>query len=604
MDKTSDPTANRAADDLTARVGSLLRQREWHQLPRTLAALRLIGIRNELREKNLHDTEEPPLEARPADAPVPPEVKAERTTDGSWNDVKTPRMGAVGCRFGRNISLEHAFPDAPNLLIPNPRVVSRELMTRHEFQPATILNLLAASWIQFMVHDWFVHARSASHAVEIPAAPGDKGGASLRVPRSVPDPAPAGSTRPPAYANLNSHWWDASMIYANDPAVAAKVRTGMRGKLRIEPTGLLPVDPETGVHFSGFTDNWWIGLAMLHTLFTLEHNWLCDILAHHYPDWDDDRLYGKAKLINSAVMAKIHTVDWTPAIMPHPVIARALAVNWSGLTGEDLQDALAFLDDKELLGGIVGSSADHHGAPYSLTEEFVAVYRMHPLIPDDLGFHSLATGDLLETQPLPEVSGRKTPAIAERLTMPDLFYSFGTGHPGAITLHNYPRHLQNLTRDDGEHLDLAAVDVFRDRERGVPRYNQFRRLFHKRPAKSFDELTDNPEWRKQLKQVYGNDLEKVDLMTGLFAEPLPPGFGFSDTAFRVFVLMASRRLKSDRFFTDDFRPEIYTELGLDHIKKTSMLTVLKRHYPQLSPALEGVENAFKPWKKVTVNGGP
>ena len=58
------------------------------------------------------------------------------------------------------------------------------------------------------------------------------------------------------------------------------MRTNSHGKLRIEPTGLLPVDPETGVHFSGFTDNWWIGLAMLHTLFTLEHNYICDLLSH------------------------------------------------------------------------------------------------------------------------------------------------------------------------------------------------------------------------------------------------------------------------------------------------------------------------------------
>ena len=57
--------------------------------------------------------------------------------------------------------------------------------------------------------------------------------------------------------------------------------------------------------------------------------------------------------------------------------------------------------------------------------------------------------------------------------------------------------------------------------------------------------------------------------------------------------MASRRLKSDRFFTDDYRPEIYTEFGLDYLKKNSMLTVLKRHFPQLSPALEGVTNAFR-----------
>ena len=43
-------------------------------------------------------------------------------------------------------------------------------------------------------------------------------------------------------------------------------------------------------------------------------------------------------------------------------------------------------------------------------------------------------------------------------------------------------------------------------------------------------------------------------MVGLYAEPLPKGFGFSDTAFRVFILMASRRLKSDRFFTRDYTP--------------------------------------------------
>ena len=104
---------------------------------------------------------------------------------------------------------------------------------------------------------------------------------------------------------------------------------------------------------------------------------------------------------------------------------------------------------------------------------------MHPLMPDDYAFHSAVTGRLLEKRELNEIAGRRTPAIAERLTMPDLFYSFGTCHPGAVTLHNYPRHLQNLTRDDGEHLDLAAVDILRDRERGVPRYNQFRRLLNK-----------------------------------------------------------------------------------------------------------------------------
>jgi Animal haem peroxidase len=86
------------------------------------------------------------------------------------------------------------------------------------------------------------------------------------------------------------------------------------------------------------------------------------------------------------------------------------------------------------------------------------------------------------------------------------------------------------------------------------------------------------------------------LMTGLFAEPLPDGFGFSETAFRIFVLMASRRLKSDRFFTDDYRKEVYTEFGIEYIRDNNMRTLLLRHFPALTPALTGVENVFEPWR--------
>jgi Animal haem peroxidase len=587
------------ADNLLGRIGNFLHRRPWYTLPKLLAMPQLVEIRNQLRRENLHDTEEPPLERR--DVPdLDPARHDQRTIDGSNNDLQFPAMGSCGRRFGRNVPLEHTFPDQANLFTPSPRVVSRELMTRDQFRPATALNLLAAAWIQFMVHDWFVHKRSSlDDGVEIPLAPGDDwSDAKMRVPRSVPDPAPAGSTRPPAYANPNSHWWDGSQVYGSDDATAAALRTGEGGRLKIEATGLLAVDPATGLNLAGFHDNWWIGLAMLHTLFTREHNHVCDTLAAQHPDWNDAQLHAKAKLINSALMAKIHTLEWTVAIVPHPVIEIAMNTNWNGIAGEDLQQVFKFLNDDEILGGIVGSKADQFGAPYSLTEEFVAVYRMHPLMPDELALKALATGALVETIALPDMAGVKTPGVAARIGMPNLFYSFGVAHPGAITLHNYPKHLQNLTRDDGEHLDLAAVDIFRDRERGVPRYNQFRRLLHKEPVGSFEELTDNPAWREEIRKVYDNDLEKVDLMTGLFAEPLPEGFGFSETAFRVFVLMASRRLKSDRFFTDDFRPELYTEFGLKYIRETTMLTVLQRHYPELAPSLQGVTNAFKPWRTV------
>ena len=188
--------------------------------------------------------------------------------------------------------------------------------------------------------------------------------------------------------------------------------------------------------------------------------------------------------------------------------------------------------------------------------------------------------------------------------MPNALYSFGIAPPGAINLHNYPYFLQNLERPNGEILDLAATDILRSRERGVPRYCRFRELFHLERPRSFEDLTSNGRWAEELRQVYEGDLDRVDVTAGMYAEAPPQGCGFSDTAFRVFVLMATRRLKSDRFFTSDYRPEVYTQAGLDWIDSRSMRTVLFRHFPQLEPALAGVENAFAPWKRCDRAGQP
>ena len=182
--------------------------------------------------------------------------------------------------------------------------------------------------------------------------------------------------------------------------------------------------------------------------------------------------------------------------------------------------------------------------------------------------------------------------------MENLFYSFGINHPGALTLHNYPNFLRKLVKENGEAFDLAAVDILRDRERGVPRYNRFRELVGRGRVNSFEEITSNPQWAEELRKVYDNDINQVDLMVGLYAEDIPEGFGFSETAFRVFILMASRRLKSDRFFTKDYRAEVYTQQGLDWIEDNTMLTVLRRHHPGLSPALDGIQNAFAPWRRI------
>jgi hypothetical protein len=578
----------RATEALDQRVG-------WHRLPLPLEILALIGLRIRLRERNLYDTSS--LQ-RP---PEPDSVRhlTARTVDGTYNDLDSPAMGSAGTRFGRNVPLEHTYPDNHwALLEPSPRTVSRELLTRETFQPATTLNLLAAAWLQFMIRDWFSHGKSETeNPWELELSEDDPWSQErpMRIMRTRRDPTRSpDDTSPPTYLNTETHWWDGSQIYGSNAEMQAMVRSGEDGKLVVDPDGTAP---DALISHASQEPGFWIGLALFQTLFMLEHNAICDRLRAEYPSWSDDDLFDHARLVNAALLAKIHTVEWTPAILGHPALQIGMRANWWGLAGERIYKLLGRISRSEVISGIPGAARDHFGVPYSITEEFVAVYRMHPLIPDDLYFRSAADDGLLQERTFREVAGPHVPEVLEQVPVADLLYSFGIAHPGAITLHNYPRFLQEYERPDGVLMDLAATDILRTRELGVPRYNEFRRLFHLPPVGSFEELTDNPAWAEELRRVYGGDIDRVDLMVGLYAEPKPEGFGFSDTAFRVFILMASRRLNSDRFFTTDYTARVYTQAGLDWIDDNDMSTVLLRHFPGLLPPLRNVRNAFAPWPR-------
>jgi hypothetical protein len=578
-------------------------RKQWHQLLTPLALVKLLQFRNRLRQDNLHDTSAiAPTDRLPRPEPSPDgrHLRA-RTDDGSFNDLEQPAMGMAGTRFGRNVPLQDAFPDENTILTPNPRTLSRQLLTRDEFRPATILNVLAAAWIQFENHDWFSHGNNQTQKkFELPLAEDDdwpEDYRPLEIGQTAVDETRAGTNSgPPTFINHVTHWWDGSQIYGSDRDTVERLRSHQDGKLIIGTDGLLPLD-DNGIDSTGFNDNWWVGLTLLHTLFVKEHNVICDRLKHEYPSWSDEQLFDHARLINAALTAKIHTAEWTPAILPLPATDIALNVNWSGFLGEDFRYIFGHIGEGDLLSGIPGSSTEHHAAPYYLTEEFVSVYRMHPLIPDDYQYYSLE-GQLLQEKNFFESSGQRTRAIVNEVGMDNLFYSLGIAHPGALTLHNYPRFLQMHKRDNGEVFDLAAVDILRDRERGVPRYNRFRELLGRGRVNTFEEITSNPVWAKELRDAYSGDIDSVDLMVGMFAEDLPEGFGFSDTAFRVFILMASRRLKSDRFFSKDYRAEIYTPFGLEWIYRNNLCTLLQRHYPKLAPALVGVTNGFAPWRNL------
>jgi hypothetical protein len=205
-------------------------------------------------------------------------------------------MGAAGTRFSRFVPINKTYSEtAPTLYTPNPRTISQEIFKRKTFTPAKSINMLAAAWIQFQVHDWFVallyttfiqqpsgqvHSWSGERpkqSVNIRSPPNDPlratGQTNMTVRATVKEAHPG---RPNTYRNLNTHWWDLSQLYGADEKTHATLRSFVDGKMKVADDGLLPVGPN-GIDITGFTDNWWAGLSLMHNIWTKEHNAVCDM---------------------------------------------------------------------------------------------------------------------------------------------------------------------------------------------------------------------------------------------------------------------------------------------------------------------------------------
>ena len=545
-------------------------------------------------------------------------------------------MGAINQRFGRNTSPAFAnYASKQDMMDPNPFEISQRLFTRKEgkTKEATIINVLAAAWLQAMNHDWFTHGKNSkkrSHTVEGYSGHKHFNKGSYKIPATRSESEKEASLDSNGYdytsRNQVTHWWDASQIYGSDEATIKKVRTAYKadgtstgkllanGKIAVdEKNRRLIYDMKSELPITGFHDNWWLGLELIHTIFHMEHNKIIDnVLMPQVKKGTfckglgktecDNKLFEVARLINSALIAKIHTVEWTPALLNHPMLHIAMRANWFGLRetfggdSEKLRSKIG-LGFKHVISGLVGKETlDLYKAPFVLTEEFVAVYRMPPLIPEHINYRSVkAPWKVSEKVDIKETVFRKANGLintdkAEKGNSLDWMFSFGTSHPGGMLLNNYPTFMSNFVAErntgskhgDSARIDMGAIDILRDRERGVPRYNDFRRALGLPPAEKFEDLTENEEELAALKDIYNGDIEKVDLLVGTLAEKdRYPGYAFGNTPFWIFAIMASRRLMADPFFSDYYTDEVYTKEGIEYVNNRSMVDVVVDHYPEL-----------------------
>jgi hypothetical protein len=422
-----------------------------------------------------------------------------------------------------------------------------------------------------------------------------------------------------------------------------------------------------------------------------------------------DELYNAARLVINAEIAKIHTTEWTPQLLYDDVGYKALNANWNGLFGNNNPQATKALNDIIVYNfgkskdvekasqwysvfasgpGIFGlgsrtkhyditnpehlnAGVNHFGSPFNFPEEFITVYRLHSLVPDLLEFREADKdpNKIVKKIAVVNTFEAKATDAMHSAGMADWGVTLGRQRLGLLQLGNTPMFLQNLHmgRLDSktQQIDVAALDLIRDREHGVPRFNEFRRQYGLRQLTSFDDFVDHTlpaddpgrqqqeQMIKSMREIYGthvcnaskvitdaqlnadkspindclghangsvvDNIEDVDTVVGWQAEyNRPHGYAISETQFVVFILNASRRLFSDRFFTSGFRPEFYTKLGIDWVNNNGpgkpmiekvaenghppqpvlpMKRVLMRNIPELRDELDPVINAFDPWAR-------
>ncbi|MBT8473559.1 MAG: hypothetical protein KJN99_13205, partial [Marinicaulis sp.] len=408
-------------------------------------------------------------------------------------------------------------------------------------------------WGQFIDHDVAlgdaVKSNDRSHDIVVPIGDPDfdpfrTGEVRIRFDRALFDDATGTDLENPReQLNEITSWIDGSMVYGSsaDRAAALRANDGT-GRLKTSPGDLLPlnsellpnanegpIDPAELFVAGDVRSNEQIGLTVMHTLFVREHNRWADQIKRMRPWYSGDDIYFAARRMVIAEIQIITYNEFLPALI-----------------GEDAMPPYR---------------GYREGNPGLFTEFSGAAYRLgHTLINEKLlridgNGHEVADGhlelrDAFFNAPIlltsrndidPVLRGlaaQKSQAF-DNMIVDDL-RNFLFGPPGAGG------------------FDLAALNIQRGRDRGLPSYNDVREALGLERATDFSDISSNVSVSEKLAMAYA-DVDDIDLWVGGVSEDSLPGEGSQlGETFRAIVVHQFTALRDfDRFWweRDLTRPE-------------------------------------------------
>jgi hypothetical protein len=441
----------------------------------------------------------------------------DRSIDGTGNNLSDPNRGAVNMPM-----IRHGYKaDFINgqMVTDAQRANARDISNAVSAQSASRPNARGLSdyiwaWGQFVSHDTDLVTSSNGPEVNGTApisinSPQDPLGPSpIPFVRSNFVTEPRGGRTP---INEVTSYIDASHVYGSNAARAAALRTdgGMGAKLLTSAGNLLPYNtaglpnenngptPADQLFLAGdVRANENALLTSLHTIFTREHNRLVDVIAAQQPALEAEQQYQLARKIVGAELQIVTYREFLPALLGHgPTVPKAEGYAYS--SGQNASVTTAFSHSAFRYGHstvspdlqLVNDDGTSAGS-IALRNAF-----FNP---------SLLSGDpQLLDQLLAGATTQRSQEV-DTLVVDDL-RNFLFGPPGAGG------------------LDLAALNIQRGRDAGLPDYRQLRSTHQLPTIQTFGQITSDPALAQALFDLYGGNINNVDLWVGGLAEDHVPG---------------------------------------------------------------------------------
>ncbi|HHL18671.1 MAG TPA: hypothetical protein ENJ33_02935 [Thiothrix sp.] len=474
------------------------------------------------------------------------------TIDGRSNNLQHPDIGKVDSPLRNFLPKDNdrAIGGVKHANLPNAREISNAVFD----QPATEstqnskgLSDMFWLWGQFLDHDIDLTPTNKSEPASITVPANDPDfvpGSKIPFNRSVAIVDPNTGER--SQTNRITAVIDGSNIYGTSQAVQNEIRSFEGGKLIVDQNNRLPKDSKNPQFFlSGdIRVNENVGLTSMHTIWVREHNSIANQLATENPDWDDNKLFQEARKQVVGEMQAITANEFLPQM----------------LGGEGLSKYQGY---------------NPNVSPQISNAFSTAAYRFgHTMISPNI----LRLNEQGEEIPEGNLKLRNAffqPTKVEEAGVDPILRGFAAQTAQAVDTKLVDDIRNFLFDPSGEgSFDLAALNIQRGRDHGLPSYNDARIALGAKPLKSF---ADFGEAGQRLSTIYDSP-DDVDLWVGGLTES-PEGDSLFGTTFtNILKEQFERTRDGDRFWYENR----FSGKELHDLNNVTLADIIKRN--------TGVEN--------------